>query len=338
MNTGETTEWGLYGGAGFIGQHLAQSILKSYPDHRVTLLDIQSPGSIAWKAPLNRYLADGRLMVITADVREFQELTWHARPFDIIVNLAAIHREPGHKANEYFETNIAGARNVCQLAESVGCREIIFTSSISVYGVHDRSVDEHSQPEPKTPYGQSKLEAEGIHIAWAEKTGGRLSIIRPGVVFGPGENGNVSRLVRETLRLGRPISINPDQPKAGIYIEELLEIIHWLRNQDLPAGGHHLVNGVSDENLTFNAYGHVLQELKQFGKTPLVVSEPLLRLATTMMKPLGWILPSGSKIHPERLAKLTRANDEKPAVLSSAGYRFKWSLKRSLADWLDKGL
>ncbi len=57
-----------------------------------------------------------------------------------------------------------------------------------------------------------------------------------------------------------------------------MEVIHWLRKQPLAAGQHQLVNGVSDENLTFNSYGAVLQELNRFEKKPLTVSEPLLRL------------------------------------------------------------
>lgn len=331
-------EWGIYGGSGFIGQHLAFSILSRNSADRVCILDIRTPNDAGWKAPIEQFLSMGRLSYFKTDVRHSAQMSANAGSFDVIANLAAIHREPGHRADEYFETNVTGATNVCQLAESIGCREIIFTSSISVYGVHDQRVDENSVAHPKTPYGQSKLEAENIHIEWAKKTGGRLTIIRPGVVFGPGEDGNVTRLVRETLKLGRKIQIKPDQPKAGIYIKELLEVIHWLKEQPLSEGQHQLVNGVSNENLSFNAYGDVLQELQNFSRQPLIVSEPMLRLAASMMIPLGWVLGAGSKFHPERLAKLTRANDERPAELISKAYPFAWPLKRALADWLEKGL
>jgi len=331
-------EWGIYGGSGFIGQHLAFSILSRCSGDRVYCLDIQSPKEAGWKSPIAPFIGAGRLSYVKTDVRNRTQMLESARSFDVIVNLAAIHREPGHKPEEYFETNVEGARNVCRVADSVGCGQMIFTSSISVYGIHDRAVDEHTPPEPKTPYGQSKLQAEQIQAEWAEESGGRLSIIRPGVVFGPGENGNVTRLVRETLRLKRQIRISPDQPKAGIYIEELLEVIHWLREQCPPAGHHDLVNGVSDENLTFNAHGEVLQELMNFGRRPFVVPETLLRLASTMSAPLGWMLGSGSKFHPERLAKLTRPNDIRPAGLVSRGYPFTWSLEKAMNDWLEKGL
>jgi nucleoside-diphosphate-sugar epimerase len=204
--------------------------------------------------------------------------------------------------------------------------------------VHDRAVDEYAPPQPGTPYGQSKLEAEAIHRAWAEQTGGRLSIIRPGVVFGPGEMGNVTRLVREMLKRHRAILLRPDQPKAGIYIEELIDLIHWLRIQEQPNEGVCLVNGVSDEHLTFNAYARVLQELKQFQRAPLNVSAPLLRLAIALARPLSGLLPASFKLHPGRLEKLLRANDIRPTALVEMHYPFAWPLERALADWLEREL
>ena len=332
------SDWALYGGAGFIGQHLALSILQQFPDDRVCLLDIEPDKSISWRVPLELFLEGERLSIVQCDVRNYQSIQQTPFSPDTIINLAAIHREPGHRPDEYFETNIKGAENICRLAEETDCKEIIFTSSISVYGVHNSSVDEQSTPEPKTPYGQSKLKAEQIHRDWAKRTGGRLSIIRPGVVFGPGEGGNVTRLIREMLKRDRKIQISPDQPKAGIYIEELLDVIHWLRRQPLQQGDCLLVNGASSENLTFNSFGQALSQIQTLSNQVLTVSGSLLKLASTLMKPLGLILPGHSKFHPERLSKLTRANDIRPTQLLEDEYPFNWPLKRALADWLEKGI
>jgi nucleoside-diphosphate-sugar epimerase len=331
-------EWRIYGGAGFIGQHLAYSVLSNYPQDRVNLLDIRTLCEAGSKAPLKPFLETGRLYFEKTDVRNMDQLHTGAKPFDVVVNLAAVHREPGHRPEEYFDTNVAGAENICRLAESTGCCEIIFTSSISVYGVNNRAVDEHSEVQPRTPYGQSKHQAELIHRQWAKQTGGRLSIIRPGVVFGPGEAGNVARLLSETLKRRRALQIRPDQPKAGIYIEELLEVIHWLRKQPLQQGGYQLVNGVSNEQLTFNAYGKALQKSGVVSGKPLTVPEPLLKLAINLLNPLARVLAPGSKIHPQRLAKLMLANDVRPSNLTAMGYPYAWPLNRALADWLDKGL
>jgi nucleoside-diphosphate-sugar epimerase len=119
----------------------------------------------------------------------------------LIANFAAIHREPGYEDAEYFETNLLGAENVCKFAEKVGCQNIIFTGSISLYGVSESVKDELTLPVPVTAYGASKLTAEKIHQIWRAKDANdrRLVIVRPGVVFGPGEGGNVSRLIRSVI-------------------------------------------------------------------------------------------------------------------------------------------
>jgi len=338
MSSGSGRQWALYGGAGFIGQHLGFSILNRFPGDRVHMLDIRCPSEISWKLPLQRYFDSNRLIVRECDVRDINSLRWDGDHFDVMVNLAAVHREPGHTSEEYFGTNVSGAENVCRRAEEIGCPEIIFTSSISVYGVHDHSVDERSIPRPRTPYGQSKYQAETIHREWATRCGGRLSVVRPGVVFGHGEAGNVSRLLQEMMSRKRAIQIRPDCAKAGIYIEELIEVIHWLRNLPQQEGDFHLVNAVSNEGLTFNAYGRVLQELCNLPRTPLMIPGKLVGYSTSLLNSLsGWISPQ-SKFHPQRLAKLVLANDIRPAILAEMDYPFAWPLKRALADWLEQGL
>jgi len=338
MSEEQAKEWGIYGGAGFIGQHLAYSVLERNPHDRVTLLDILPPAEQGWRVPLEEHLAGGRLSIVQADVRDHDQLAACARPFDVIVNLAAIHREPGHRPEEYFETNISGAENCCRVAEETGCCEIIFTSSIAVYGIHDRAVDEHSQAEPKMPYGQSKLKAEGIYRQWAKKTGGRLSIVRPGVVFGKGERGNVTRLVGEMLKRRRSIQIKPDQVKAGIYIEELLNIIHWLRTQPPAEAGYHLVNGVSETPLTFNSYGLALEEIHGFSKPSFVVPELLLKQSASLLTPLSLVFSTSSKFHPRRITKLTLVNDVRATQLLDMGYPYRWPLVEALEHWLKQGL
>ena len=93
----------------------------------------------------------------------------------------------------YFETNIRGAENVCAFAEKFGIKKIVFTSSIAPYGAAEDLKTEETLPTPNTPYGISKLVAEKIHTIWQAKQPNerQLTIVRPGVVFGKGENGKV---------------------------------------------------------------------------------------------------------------------------------------------------
>lgn len=338
MITAKNTNWWLFGGAGFIGQYFARSVLSRDSEARVYLLDIRDPSRVGWKAGLGAFANNDRLGFFSCDVRNTIQIAARPQPGDVILNLAAVHREPGHRPSEYFETNLKGAENICRLAEDCGCDEILFTSSISVYGEHHAVADEDSTPSPKTAYGQSKLQAEEIHIRWAERTSGKLTIIRPGVVFGPGEGGNVSRLLKESLRRQRAIYLQPDLAKAGIYIDELIELIHWLHLQAETRGNPLLVNGVSGDLLHFNDYGMALQEMLHFERPPLNIPINALAFALKLASPLKYLVSTSSKLHPERLIKLTRPNAIRSQRLQVWGYPYAWPLDRALTDWIDRGI
>lgn len=123
----------IFGGTGFIGTFFAEQLLANRSFSKVYLFDLESIDSknSEFRKSLVRGMTNAEIVI--GDVR--QELTW--RPLEkvaLIANFAAVHREPGHDDFEYYETNLAGAENVCAWAEQVGCNDIIFTSSISPYG------------------------------------------------------------------------------------------------------------------------------------------------------------------------------------------------------------
>ena len=190
----------ITGGTGFIGTHLTNLILAEHPDAKVWNLDIVKPGTpnpvVKDYKPAVREGEKLGSTWVECDVRKpIENLPFTPTPDDVIFNFAAVHRTPGHEDIEYFETNILGAENVCSFAEKYGVRQMVFTSSIAPYGASEHLKTESTLPTPNTPYGISKLVAEKIHIAWQKGGEGRkLTIVRPGVVFGRGENGNFSRL------------------------------------------------------------------------------------------------------------------------------------------------
>ena len=181
--------YAIFGGTGFIGTHLSQALLESDPQCEVVLVDINPLRTAGYADKLQRALSTGRARFVEQDVRNPISES-EIGPADVVFNLAAVHREPGHQPYEYFQTNIYGAENVCAYASAVGAKHIVFTSSISVYGPTEEPKTEESLTVPDSPYGSSKLVAENIHRAWQTASPDRrLLIVRPGVVFGPGELG-----------------------------------------------------------------------------------------------------------------------------------------------------
>lgn len=317
----------IFGGAGFIGSHFARHLIQQGMVRRIILADI---------APLRADfdLTDMNIVHANVDVRTPPQ-TWNLPgKVDLIANFAAVHREPGHELSEYYETNLPGAENVCAYAEQVGCLEIIFTSSIAPYGPTESVKTEESIPTPVSGYGGSKLAAEKIHMAWQRAGGGRkLVMVRPGVVFGPGEGGNVTRLVQATLHRYFFYMGNRNTRKAGGYVKELAATMLWAL-AGLPAsGGILLYNFTMEQPPTVQEY--VNTACKVAGVTRWVPSVPygLLLAAAYCVEAIARPLGIKQPVSPVRIRKLVRSNNIEPGVLRRQGYQYRYTLESAMQDW-----
>jgi nucleoside-diphosphate-sugar epimerase len=132
------------------------------------------------------------------DVRDLEAVRDLVRGTSVIVNLAAEHRDDVRPRSLYNQVNVEGARLVCEAARLTGVKRIVFTSSVAVYGFQPRPVDEDGPYQPFNDYGRTKLEAEEAYKAWASEDPERvLVVVRPTVIFGEGNRGNVYNLVRQ---------------------------------------------------------------------------------------------------------------------------------------------
>ena len=271
------------------------------------------------------------------DIRKELNISKIPKKIDLIINLAAIHREPGHKNHEYFDTNILGAENITAFAEKVDCKQIIFTSSISPYGIEDKLKDESTVPCPNTPYGSSKLAAEKIHIAWQNRDLKKriLTIVRPGVVFGKGEGGNMSRLVKLIHKNFFFYMGNKDTRKAGVYVKELVNQILWVHEKQ--------VKNEFPKNIVFNATMWPNPSISDYVNTVKNVSGIKRFIPSApywLLMCFGFAFEFGFKVigkqnpfSPVRLRKLVRTNLVKPSFLLKNKYKHIYTLSSALEDW-----
>ena len=326
----------IFGGAGFIGTFFARFLISKNLVDKVYLLDIDRIESKPIDYRGKNIENDHRYFFLIADVRFNLNNFLPCESVSLVANFAAIHREPGHKDYEYFETNLLGAENVCKFADKVGCQNIIFTSSISPYGVSESIKDESTLPVPVTAYGASKLAAEKIHQIWQAKDANnrRLVIVRPGVVFGPGEGGNVSRLIKAVIHRYFFFMGNQSTRKAGVYVKELCNAMWWVLQEQKKNG-----ETVSLFNMTMNPGPSIGEYVKAVCKTqgitrfvPTVPYKALMCIAyciDAVAKPLGIKHP----FSPVRIRKLVRSNNILPTYLLGHGYQFQYSLDSAFADW-----
>ena len=323
----------ITGGTGFIGTHLTNLIYKLHPDAKVWNLDIVKPGTpnpvVKDYKPAVKEGESLQSSFVECDVRKaIGELPFIPTGEDVIFNFAAVHRTPGHEDKEYFETNIRGAEHVCDFAEKYGIKNIVFTSSIAPYGAAEDLKEETTLPTPNTAYGISKLVAEKIHIAWQRGGEGRkLTIVRPGVVFGRGENGNFTRLYWGIRKHTFAYPGRKDTIKACVYVKELVRFILWnVEERQTPFELY---------NCTFEP-AYTIEEIVTTMKkvTGLTQAVPYIPNAVIMPAAVGAkLMGSPMGICPARVKKLQISTNICGKKMKESGYQFKWTFEEAIKDW-----
>lgn len=307
----------IIGGTGFIGTHLTNFIIKKCPTAKVYNLDIVRP------------LKETKSLFVQSDVRKPIEVSFKVTPKDIIFNFAAVHRTPGHPEHSYFETNILGAENVIAFAEEYGIKKIVFTSSIAPYGAAEELKEETTIPTPNTPYGISKLVAEKIHMIWqaCNIEERQLTIVRPGVVFGKGENGNFTRLYRG-LQNGRFVYPGrKDTIKACIYVKELVRFMMYRIEHH--EEGVELYNCTFEPAFTIEQIVETMKKVTGIKRTTIMIPAYILMPIAAVIGALG--APMG--ICPARVKKLMISTNICGNKLKNSGYKFHYTLEESISDW-----
>lgn len=319
----------IFGGSGFIGSHFAEYLINQNLVEEVYLADIRST------RPFYNFDTT-RIHHVQLDVRKPIDLQTLPGDVTLVANFAAVHREPGHEDWEYYETNLYGAENVCVWAEAVGCKNIIFTSSIAPYGPSEVAKDETTLPVPASAYGGSKLAAEKIHLCWqnGDAAHRHLVIVRPGVVFGPGEGGNVSRLVKAVLHRYFFYMGNRKTRKAGSYVKELCHAMWWvLQRQNATGERVSLFNMTMNPGPTIQDYADTVCKVADVKR--LIPSVPYRVLWVTAYLIDMFARPLGVKhpFSPVRIRKLVRSNNILPGYLVKNDYPYLYTLETAFVDW-----
>jgi len=226
----------VVGGSGFIGTRLCLRLSQSKKSFQI--FD---------KVPSGLFLDRG----VVGDVRHSMRLQFSPN-LTAIINLAAEHRDNVWPLSLYDEVNIDGARNVCDLARLKGINKIIFTSSVAVYGFAPLQTNESGEIAPFNDYGRTKWEAEQVYREWQAEDPNRrcLVIVRPTVVFGERNRGNVFNLLRQ-IASGKFVMVgNGLNRKSIAYVENVAAFLEY--SLDFKPGLY-VYNYIDKPDFTMNA-------------------------------------------------------------------------------------
>ncbi len=221
------------GGSGFVGTNLIGDLLSQ--GHEVLNYDIEPSEGYAELTQIN-------------DVRDCETLTRSSQGVDAIVHLAAEHRDDVRPTALYYDVNVNGAECVVKAAERNGVDTIVFTSSVAVYGLDGGIPNEASPVRPFNDYGRSKHKAEQVFKRWADADPARrLVIVRPCVVFGENNRGNVYTLLKQ-IDSGRFLAIGAGQNRKSMaYVKN---VSHFLVRCLQLDSGFHIFNYADSPDLT----------------------------------------------------------------------------------------
>jgi len=224
------------GGSGFIGSRLVEELLKR--GHEVRIFD---------KIMSSRYPDICQL----GDVRDPEAIGRAVIDVDLVYHLAAEHRDDVRPISLYYEVNVDGASILANACAANGVKQIIFTSSVAIYGLNAGTPSETTPPNPFNDYGRSKLQAEEVLRNWyGANTTRRLTIVRPTVVFGEGNRGNVFNLVKQITSGNFVMVGNGNNRKSMAYVGNVAAFLNFTGQSE--KSGMNVYNYVDKPDLSMN--------------------------------------------------------------------------------------
>lgn len=311
----------IFGGSGFIGTHLSRYLLENHLVETIYCVDLVNPRCTM-----------PHLIYIRGDVRKPLNIQLkNDETIAAIYNFAAVHTTPGYEDHEYFETNICGAQNVCDFASQKNISNIIFTSSISPYGASELKKMEDTLLEPTSAYGTSKAIAEYIHQIWlAADPKRKLTIVRPGVVFGAGEGGNFTRLYQSLRHKYFFFPGRKDTKKACIYVKDVVRALYEMsQSQDR----FQLYNLCYPEAPTIETIVTNMADILKLKCNYWVIPAFLLKFVAGICFLGEKIIGIPTDIRPARIDKLIYSTNISGEKLAQSPYALKFSLQEALFDW-----
>ena len=207
-----TKKIAIIGGSGFVGSRLSKRFRTSGLDSKVFDLQVKQESEES----------------SFVDV-ENPETLEKIEGFNIIINLAAIHKDNVRPISRYDEVNVEGARQVCSAARKYNINKIIFTSSVAVYGFAPEDTDESGKINYFNDYGRTKFIAEEVYKRWQNEDpdNRELTIVRPTVIFGEGNRGNVYNLLKQISSRRFIMFGNGKNIKSMAYVENVAAFLEY---------------------------------------------------------------------------------------------------------------
>lgn len=309
----------IIGGSGFVGTRLIDLLKQSNYD----LLNIDKQKSHFFPE-----------ITTIADVRDKEALIHLLKETDMVVLLAAEHRDDVSPISKYYDVNVTGMQNTLAAMEANGITRIIFTSSVAVYGLNKKNTKEEHPKDPFNHYGKSKWLAEMELEKWyTNHPQWNINILRPTVIFGERNRGNVYNLLRQISSNKFWMVGKGENKKSMAYVGNIVAFIKFLIEQK--NNGYNIYNYVDKPDFSTNELvNHVSQVLKKH--IPATHFPYWLgMLGGYGFDVVAWITRKKLTISSIRVKKFCANTQFDATKVSESNFKAPYSLKEGLARTLE---
>ncbi|MFN8390002.1 MAG: NAD-dependent epimerase/dehydratase family protein [Bdellovibrionota bacterium] len=265
----------VVGGAGYIGSHVVDQLLRAgFP---VRLLDTFIYG----KDSIQEFLGNSRFEAIEGEVTDIMKLTEAMSGVSAVVHLAGLVGDPACAVDESFtrHTNVIATRMLKEIAISLGVPRFVFASSCSVYGANEREVDELSELNPVSLYAHTKIDSEKELLSLIDESFS-VTILRFATVFGHSRRPRFDLVANlftaQAYNEGRITLSGADQWRPFIHVSDLARAVVMVIQADPDLVGGQTFNvGDSRLNMTIGQLAEQVQAIVSEERPVEVVSQAI---------------------------------------------------------------
>lgn len=310
----------LIGASGFVGTRLLGLLNESQEQYTLRNIDKQQSHFFPQVTEIG-------------DVRDLDTLKEKLHDTDVVVLLAAEHRDDVTPTSLYYDVNVGGMHNVLAAMEANGVKRIVFTSSVAVYGLNKQNPNEEHPKDPFNHYGKSKWEAEQVLQDWHNNhPDWNINILRPTVIFGERNRGNVYNLLKQ-ISSGKFLMVGKGENKKSMaYVGNIVAFIKFLIDEK--RNGYNVFNYIDKPDFNMNELiAHVSKVLnKHIPSTHFPYW--LGMLGGKCFDLLAWITGKKFSVSSVRVKKFCATTEFDATKAHSSGFVAPYTLADGLARTL----
>ena len=261
------------GGAGYIGSHIVEQLVET--KDKIIIIDNLETG---YKKLINK-----KAIFVKGDIKNLKQLSklFYKYKINSVIHLAAYLNisEAEKNKKKYFENNVRGTLNVVKCCKNTNIKNIVFSSSCSIYGNSKGAVDENKKANPRGYYAYTKYKGEKIIKKYAKKFKYNFAILRYFNIAGASKSNKIGEISSSHGHLFKNIAIQSlnKNPVINIYGKDYKTkdgtcVRDYMHVSDLSAAHIKALNFINNKSksITLNCgYGKgysVLEIVKIFKK------------------------------------------------------------------------